>query len=271
MELFQNTKHFPRENIEYLKYRSLFSRAPLLAGILYKTSSVQSLSSQQNSANQSHLPNISSQETDPTAPSRQIQSAPKIVVNTKLPRVENSSPMSADMYRKGNHSLEVSTPPYRVNQSTMYRTLSSSRHHRNCVPKKQRDKIAKRAKQAEHLNVSQLSNDSIRFNFCQEGHAIFPMSTRRHFRSKQHQYCDFCESLESINYYCKNCNKNFCTMCKHTHEMSRGSFTSYRDLMDRVFYQKTTLRHLAWRINDIKYQYENELKLASLPPQKKKK
>jgi hypothetical protein len=38
--------------------------------------------------------------------------------------------------------------------------------------------------------------------------------------------------------------------------------------MDRVFYQKTTLRHLAWRINDIKYQYENEMR-EMLTPKKK--
>jgi hypothetical protein len=46
------------------------------------------------------------------------------------------------------------------------------------------------------------------------------MATRRHFRSRGRLTCDFCESLDGIDWYCKICNKNFCTLCKHTHEMS---------------------------------------------------
>lgn len=279
MELFENTKHFPKENVDYLKYRLLFSRTPLKGppGKLYKPTSVLSLPSQQEQyISQSHFPAISQQInlTSGNQSHRETQSAPKNIEN----RVRDSTELESEneeenqqmshSANKGSRKLELSAAPYRVNQTIMYRSPPPSRHHRNCVPKKREPKSAR--KQYESDQNQAVPNRSIAFDFCQEGHAIFSMSTRRHFRSRERLYCDFCESLESINWYCRNCNKSFCTMCKHTHEMSRGSFTSYRDLMDRVFYQKTTLRHLAWRINDIKYQYENDKKERMLPPPKKK-
>ncbi|CAC5389123.1 unnamed protein product [Mytilus coruscus] len=281
MELFENTKNFPKENVDYLKYRSLISRTPLKGpqGKLYKPTSVLSLPPQQeNYITQSHFPVISQQInlTSGKQSHRETKSAPRNIENRvpdsteAEPENEENQQMShsANINHKGSRKLEVAAAPYRVNQTIMYRSPPPSRHHRNCVPKKREPKSARNEYGTDQHQT--VGNKSIGFDFCQEGHAIFSMSTRRHFRSRDRLYCDFCESLESINWYCRNCNKSFCTMCKHTHEMSRGSFTSYRDLMDRVFYQKTTLRHLAWRINDIKYQYENDKKERMLPPPKKK-
>lgn len=282
MELFQQTKNFTKENLEYLRYRALFSKTYLKFGKNFqsKSNSLSSLLPEQDiKFNVEKLPTEYYRETksalkaiENQSLNRETFSAPKLYHNKPKYKTEDQfMSLSADIHRRGDNQLRVDTPPYRVNQTIMYRTIAPSKHHKNCIPKKKGKNSTKNETGGQRYipaTPQTPGNKSICFDFCQEGHVLFPVATRRHFRSRGRLTCDFCESLDGIDWYCKICNKNFCTLCKHTHEMSQGSFTSYRDLMDRVFYQKTTLRHLAWRINDIKYQYENEMR-EMLTPKKK--
>ncbi|CAG2240541.1 unnamed protein product [Mytilus edulis] len=97
MELFENTKNFPKENVDYLKYRLLFSRTPLNGppGKLYKPTSVLSLLSQQEQyISQSHFPAISQQInlTSGNQSHRETQSAPKNIEN----RVRDSTELESE-------------------------------------------------------------------------------------------------------------------------------------------------------------------------------
>ena len=139
MELFEYTKRFPRQNLEYLRYRSLFTRAAINFGRLKKdkSHSFLSLSSQlDSSTGVTKFPQLSAQtdlvaksskdDKENQSPNRDTQSAPKFT-RQKLPYSTEKPSMSqsADTQKRGENQLRPATPPYRVNQTTMYRTISA--------------------------------------------------------------------------------------------------------------------------------------------------
>jgi hypothetical protein len=55
---------------------------------------------------------------------RETLSAPKVYHNKPKYKTEDQfMSLSADIHRRGDNQLRVETPPYRVNQTIMYRTI----------------------------------------------------------------------------------------------------------------------------------------------------
>jgi hypothetical protein len=80
----------------------------------------------------------------------------------------------ADIHRRGDNQLRVETPPYRVNQTIMYRTIAPSKHHKNCIPKKKgKNSTTNEIGGQRYIPATpQTPGNRICFDFCQEGHDV---------------------------------------------------------------------------------------------------